>query len=814
MHSRLKFRFIFISFIFFNCAFANSIDSESQEKIDSLYQVISKKEKNHDTSVAKAYVDLSEAYFMAGVDSLIPLSEVAISFVLKALDENESYSRDEKILHSLDKTLSNAYNNLGFGNKLAGNTEEAFSNYNKGLEFRKKINYLSGVANSLFNIAVLHQAIGSHDSAVHYLQMSQNQQEIIILLTDEADEKMNAMKGKSQCLNNLGLSYHNQLDYINALDSYIKSSKISRKIEDDYGLAYTYNNIGIIYEERGDLEAALKYYFRSLSILKKLENKYNIAYALNNIGGIHKKMNTLDSAKYYFEKSLTLRKEVNDIRGISASYANIGSLLAFEGKYDEAYQYFIESIKLNNQLGDKDGIISSYFMLSDLYFKKQQTDSSLYWGAKAYNLSRENKINNKLKDISQLLYKNYEMKKDWRNAFYFQNLYFKVRDSINDTEIQNKIIKQKVEHEYDLKASADSIKALENKKVMQARIKVKDEQLEKEQAQRNTLYMGSFFLLVLGIFFYNRFRVTTKQKKIISQQKLDVEKQRDLAEVQKMIIEEKSNEILDSINYAKRLQDAILPSIEEIDKEFNDSFVLFEPKDIVSGDFYWMEKKGDLIFLAAADCTGHGVPGAMVSVVCANVLNKVVLELGAVDPAEILNKTKELVIKTFSKSGEDVKDGMDISLCVFNHNLKKLKWAGANNPLWIISEKQIDTSSIEGKVSEKKFDNYFISEIKADKQPVGKYDGVKPFHTQQIPYLEGCQYYMFSDGYADQFGGEDLGAEKRGGKKFKSANMKKLLVELSQLPMKKQKEKLLISYKQWKGELEQIDDICVIGIRV
>lgn len=276
----------------------------------------------------------------------------------------------------------------------------------------------------------------------------------------------------------------------------------------------------------------------------------------------------------------------------------------------------------------------------------------------------------------------------------------------------------------------------------------------------------------------------------IRDQKNEVEKQRDVAEEQKSIVQRKNEEILDSINYSKRLQDAILPSVATIKEEFEDAFVFFKPKDIVSGDFYWMEKYEGLTMLAVADCTGHGVPGAMVSVVCANALNKVVLEMGKTDPAEILDHTRNLVIETFSKSSDDVKDGMDISLCVFNKDKSKLSWAGANNPLWIIRD---------GKKE--------VEVIKADKQPIGKYGLSKPFTTHNILINKSDQIYLFSDGYVDQFGGPK-------GKKLKSSKFKELLVSMSDEKMEYQKTNLEKSLSSWQGNLEQIDDICVVGVMI
>jgi serine phosphatase RsbU (regulator of sigma subunit) len=266
--------------------------------------------------------------------------------------------------------------------------------------------------------------------------------------------------------------------------------------------------------------------------------------------------------------------------------------------------------------------------------------------------------------------------------------------------------------------------------------------------------------------------------------------QKELIQNQKQEVVEKNKEITDSINYAKRIQVAILPPEKLIKQFLPDSFVLYKPKDIVAGDFYWMEKVEDLIVFAAADCTGHGVPGAMVSVVCHNALNRSVREFSLIEPGEILDKTRELVIKQFEKSEEEVKDGMDIALCVLNVRSRELKYAGANNPLWIVKPEMEE-----------------LFEIKGDKQPIGKYAEIKEFSTHKLNLNKGDLIFLFTDGFADQFGGPK-------GKKFKYKTFKNLLLKNKDLSVREQLAIYDESFEDWKGDLEQLDDVCVIGVRV
>jgi serine phosphatase RsbU (regulator of sigma subunit) len=238
-----------------------------------------------------------------------------------------------------------------------------------------------------------------------------------------------------------------------------------------------------------------------------------------------------------------------------------------------------------------------------------------------------------------------------------------------------------------------------------------------------------------------------------------------------------------------------------------ESFVLFQPKDVVSGDFYWLEKREDYVFVAAADCTGHGVPGAMVSVVCSNALHRTVNEFGIINPAEILNSTRKLIIETFAKSDREVKDGMDISLCRIDLKNKKMIFAGANNPLWLIRDKkylsqiQLESDSILMN------DDAALLEFKANKQPVGLYAGMKDFTQEEIDLMKGDTIYLFTDGYADQFGGDS-------GKKMKYKPFKENLLNIQAKNLVDQHEKIASDFKNWKGKFEQIDDVCVLGIRI
>lgn len=301
----------------------------------------------------------------------------------------------------------------------------------------------------------------------------------------------------------------------------------------------------------------------------------------------------------------------------------------------------------------------------------------------------------------------------------------------------------------------------------------------------NMIITGVVILIITFIFWNISFRKEVKLR-LAAEEKLRYTLQE---------VEEKQKEITDSINYAKRIQEAIFPSHDFIKSNLPDYFLYYQPKDIVAGDFYWADKKDNTFLIASADCTGHGVPGALVSVVCCNALNRAVNEFNLIEPGKILDKTRELVLESFSKNGGDIKDGMDISLISISGNT--VKWAGANNPLWYLSP-------FEG--GNQKSGDVVLKEIKPNKQPIGKTDNPMPFTTHTIELQKGDLLYLFTDGFADQFGGPK-------GKKFKYKQFEELLVKSKDLSLSKQHEILKNTFNNWKGNLEQIDDISVIGIR-
>lgn len=576
---------------------------------------------------------------------------------------------------------------------------------------------------------------------------------------------------QSTAYNAISFTYYYQGQIKKAFETSIKCFELSEQINDTINLIESASTLGAISINLRDSANGEKYMRLAIKYSAMSPDKNNLALALNNLGYFYIYYNVLDSSLKYFNQSLKLRREAKDIHGEALSLMSLGQVCRRKKQFNEGASYILEASEKYKLVKDNEGLGGCYTSLSALYIEAGKMDLALKYGKMGLERAQLDKFPKQIEDASNVLLRAYKKTGDWKNAFALMEINRSMHDSIFNLEIKKQTDKQLIKHEFEKKAVADSIKNIEANK----REKLKHEQ---EIAKQRTYTFGGIIGFVLMLLIAGLSFIAYRQK-----QKSNV-----LIQEQKAVVDQKNKEILDSITYAKRIQEAILPSDQFWQDNLKNSFVLYKPKDIVAGDFYWLEKVNDIILFAAADCTGHGVPGSLVSVVCRNELNRAVFEFGLTDPGKILDKTRELVISTFEKSDKDVKDGMDISLCAFSTTTLSLQWAGANNPLWYISEKE-------------------FYEVNPDKQPIGKYTLQKPFTTHSIQLKKGDILYLFTDGFADQFGGPK-------GKKFKYKQLNQLLIEISSLPVNEQSEILNKKFNEWKGSLEQVDDVCVIGVKV
>lgn len=586
--------------------------------------------------------------------------------------------------------------------------------------------------------------------------------------------------------NNMGNVYSGMGDFRNAVDVYSKSLNTMHRLGDLVGQGNALNNIGSIYSSQNDEERALSYFRRSFKTFSKTDNKRGLANAATNFGSLLKDIDKIDSAMYYFDIALDVYKSSNYKIGEATIYQNFGSI-ALDGKdYENALKEYNRALDLNLKLKNSPDVSTILQLISETYLEMGDLSKAMEFAQESLDVAL---TTSRKKIINKANYRLYKVSKalgdDSKALNYYEN-YISVRDSLESEEMKNDIAQKRYEYEYDKKSFQDSVERAEHDKIITEKLKRQTTEIEKTQQRSIFLVIIIALVIISAVFIFRRLRISQKQNQII-------ERQRDKVEKQRNVLDEKNQEILDSMNYAKRLQNAILPASNHFDELFRDYFSYFAPKDVVSGDFYWLESNEHGTFIAAADCTGHGVPGALVSVVCSNALTKAVVEDRLPTPADVLDRTRTLILNHFSKSGKGINDGMDIALIMLpaKENHKKLIFSGAHNPFWL-------------------FRGDDIIEIKGDKQPVGYLSEMKPFTNHEVELEKEDLVYIFSDGYADQFGGPEV---DRGGKKFKRKTFKNLVKEIREKPLTDQKIIIQSKLEAWQGSLEQTDDIVVLGFR-
>ncbi len=619
---------------------------------------------------------------------------------------------------------------------------ESLEHYKKANAYQKIANAYGNLGNAYFDIDDLAQSLEYHQKSIVL------NEKIAFAVTDST-AKDQAERGKAYAFTNVASVYQVLNDYEKSLNYQLKSLEYDKKVDDSLGMAISYQGIGDLYEKLGKDDSAYFYLSKAKRIFERERYGYGLTRTLQTLAEIEQ-----DSmiARRYLLNALDIATESHDPRG-----QIILTSALLRGQYDlpsNTLRQFAKDLKeLQKDPVLAETVFSSYLALATYYYK----GNDYFESANAY-----------------------------REFIRLQTLDQHQNQSDN-------LKSELVRNELQLKSVSDSLK-------IQTEFAQKSLEDERKISNQKTIITiaiaGGLLMLGLLFFLFKSIRSKNLNNRVLADKNQRIQDQKE-------IVDEKNKQITDSINYAKRLQGAILPPISALHDNLKEAFVLFKPKDVVSGDFYWFEQKDDLVFIAAADCTGHGVPGAMVSVVCANALNRVVNEFDCKNPNEILDKTRDIVVATFARSGEDVKDGMDISLCVIDKKQKLVSFSGANNPLWIVKPL---TQVRDNEISNMEVNENCLLDIKGDKQPIGLYAKSFDFTTKDYSYSDQDTFYIFTDGYADQFGGGK-------GKKLKYKTLKKLLLDSQNQTLSEQHKSLDQFIVNWMGDFEQLDDICVIGFK-
>ncbi len=575
----------------------------------------------------------------------------------------------------------------------------------------------------------------------------------------------------------IGSIYTDMGDYSKALTFFYEAIDLEKKYNYADDLGNTYSNVGILFGKKLDYAKALSFYRKSAECFIGDTLSEQLALTYNNIGSVYADKEQYDSAKVYYDKSLKIHQVNHNEDNIAEVDINLASILSKSGNHQGALEHIQKVIAYWKIHPNNYNMSYANLIMGSIYFEMKDYNKSIACFNFVKTFAEPAGIKELTRDAYLGLSQCYEMKKDNANALLFHKKYSLVKDSLTD-ELNNQQVRD-LEINYETEKKNKEIELLTQRTVNQGL----------EADKRKVILLATLISLlgvvILSVVLYNRFRLKKKSHQELEQTNIEINNQKSLIEI-------KNKEITDSINYARRIQRVLLTSDKYISKYLNDFFILNKPKAIVSGDFYWAVEIDNSFIIVTADCTGHGVPGAFMSLLGINYLNEIVIEQKITQPDLILNALRSAIIEALNPEGSDEaegKDGMDLVLCKYDLATMQLTFSCANNPLWIYRQGE-------------------FMDFKADKMPVGKSPKEDvPFNLQTIALQKGDVIYTFTDDYADQFGGPK-------GKKFMYKQFKDMLATNITFPMKEQKGLLVSNMLSWQGNLEQVDDILIIGIRI
>jgi serine phosphatase RsbU (regulator of sigma subunit)/Tfp pilus assembly protein PilF len=657
-------------------------------------------------------------------------------------------------------------------------------------------------------MGVAYAIMGKYDSS-----------EVFFMKKLDMSRKSKDKNSEASALSSLGNVYHSISQYKKSIECYDQAYEIFVEQKSESGMANVLGNIGNAYKAMGNYQEALTVYFKAMKLNEKL-NK-STGPMLSNIGNIFADMDDTRKAKIYFHKSIKVFKEEQNDYYVAWGYTNLASVYFDEGNIEKSEEYYLRAIAIHEAIGDREGIANAYHAMGNIDFSRKKMESAIinYDSAvkiyasiglnfeyakvhidqgmlqmelgnkreattffkKAYENIDYFAYDYELAELYQVMAMASEWNGDYKNAFEFQRLHGEVRDSLFKTELAREIADKEAKYQNEKKQK--EIQKLKHQKKLDD-LKAQEEK-ERTSMIMNFSFLGGFMLFLIVIILIRSNRMKYKSNRLLQEQNDEISHQKE-------IIQEKNKDITDSINYAQNIQQAILPDSVTAKNILGESFVLFLPRDIVSGDFYWMHRmENGEVFFAVADCTGHGVPGAFMSMMGNDMLNKIIIDHGISDTGKALTELNNEVKKALAKniSSDRMRDGMDITLCKLSSDRSKVHYSSAMRSVYHISGET-------------------MNEVKGDKSPIGgNTDFDFAFSSNEFNVKKGDCIFLSTDGFADQFGGSD-------GKKFMSKNLKDLFMKNKNETMDKQCSILTRNFKEWRSSFEQVDDVTVLGIRI
>ncbi len=741
-------KIIFVGIVLF---FSFNLFSDNGRKIDSLYTIV----KTSKSDTVKINAQLKIANILMTEDTIKGMHE--IKKIIYAL---HSVSNNSLIFRSYDKVGRICYANSML--------QKARQYWNTGLTSAKKEKNVEYQAIFYCRIANLLQSEDLSKQCIAYFDSA-------LAVAKTGDEKL-----LSDILMKKGRGHYDIGDYKAAMDHYIQAQRLFEKNKwqnVEYG--HLLHFIGSVFKQQNFYDKALDYYEQELKLSRNIKNKSLEAEALYLCASMYGTKGDLDKELIYLNNAIELFKEQKNYRMLGLMYSNLSANHSDRKNYKEAIASCEHALEIFKEIGEDESSAATLRNLGDLYSKTGEPKKALEYFKKAMDAAMKVETKQLLNksEITQSMAFAYSDLGDYKSAFNLLLEHRALNDSLSNAS--------NVEYLHTLEKQYDTEKKEKEIALQKVEIDKSNAVVKQHKTQRNALIGGCVLVLIIAGISIVAFINKRKTSRILSKQVNEIN-------YQNAIIKEKNKDITDSIQYAKRLQEAVFPEADILNTYFAESFVLFRPKDIVSGDFYWFEEIGNETIIVVGDCTGHGVPGAFMSILGHNLLNQIILEDKITSPGKILNLLDKRVSSALNKreSKAEYNDGMDMVICTIDKAKGTLAYAGANRPLVIRRHNE-------------------LIELKPSKHAIGgiQESTDKLFKQHDITIQEADVLYMFSDGYYDQFGGPR-------GKKFKYKQLTGHIIGMASKPLVEQKKILAETLTNWQGNLEQVDDICVVGIKI
>ncbi len=701
---------------------------------------------------------------------------IFLSFIIFSTNFIFCIEKQKDTINEIDDTVRvRALNNSAFKFRHR-HSEKALEYAEKALKLSKEIDFEKGKMIAYKNIAHIYKHQSLFQQAENYYS---NSLKIAKELEDEQEI--------ADSYTNIGKTLSGKKEYVKSLEYYLKSLEINKKIKNKKGISKSYWNIGILHKKQKNYNSSLEYYEKALKISYEIKDTSDMIVIYANIGNIHLYTKNYEKSLKTCKKALEIIKNKKKYIKFSALILNnIGELYREKKDYEKSIKYYHKSIKEKEKIDYQKGISISYNNIGEVYLIQKLNNEAIEFFEKSLKIAEKLNLVEVKHSIFESMSEASSNKKNYKSAYEYYLKFKNLDDELNQKESYKKITQMEVSYKYEQKR------------------KVQEKEYSLLRNFTISFSVALLFMIVISIFLFFNIKEKKKANRILEIQKKEIiYKNQELEQKTEEILSQKdeiteqtnlllkqNKEITDSIHYASRIQTAILSPQNLINSLLSENFILYLPKDIVSGDFYWVTQKNNKIIIVVADCTGHGVPGAFMSMLGLSSLNEIVNKIFELNSDEILNELRNKIKNSLHQTGKrnEASDGMDLALCIIDFENHEMQYSGANNPIYLIRD---------GK----------LNHYKADKMPIGIYPKEKPFSKKSIRLEKNDKVYLFSDGYPDQFGGTK-------GRKFLTRRLKKLLLKIHKEKMSEQKDFLEKTFFKWKGKEIQIDDILLMGIKI